>query len=94
MPKLSPRFRKTTSAAEHSEGTDITDAALTNVPDPFYKSENTWFRKSEIISTWRRYVTGKDPRCLGPQLCVKGQGGGEGAGGARSYVLITCSTAL
>lgn len=56
MPKLGPRFRKTTSARKHSEGTDITDAPLTNRPDPFYRSENTRLRKGEMTSTWRTQV--------------------------------------
>lgn len=56
MPKLGPRFRKTTSARKYSEGTDIIDAPLINSPDPFYRSENTRFRKGETTSTWRTQV--------------------------------------
>lgn len=51
MPKLGPRFRKTTSAREHSEGTQITEAPLTNTSDPFHRSENPRFRKGKTIST-------------------------------------------
>lgn len=52
MPKLGPRFRKT-SARDYSEGTDTTDAPITNTPDPFYRfKKKPRFRKGEMISIW------------------------------------------
>lgn len=57
---------------EHSEGR-YRDAPLTNSPDPFYRSENTRFRKDEMIPTWREQIIElrKDPRC--PSVSLRGQ---------------------